>query len=123
MLKLSCCAWASVVQDFASTFLEQECITNCYTVVLPSQALKLIPSTHLQVTYNPKKVDYTDLLESFMKGHNPTQLDGQGGDVGSQYRSGIYYYNEEHKAVAERYLREAQRNYKVSPPGLALGLT
>lgn len=58
----------------------------------------------VQVVYDPKLIDYTDLLRVFWQGHNPTQGMRQGNDVGTQYRSGIYTTTAEqhHAAVASR---------------------
>ena len=55
-----------------------------------------------QVHYDPKKISYTELLEVFFRVHDPTTLNRQGPDVGTQYRSVILYHDEEQKAVAER---------------------
>lgn len=49
----------------------------------------------VQVTYNPEKISYEDLLDIFFATHNPTTLNKQGGDVGPQYRSAIFYHNDE----------------------------
>jgi peptide-methionine (S)-S-oxide reductase len=54
------------------------------------------------VVFDPKKVSYDTLLKTFWESHDPTQGMRQGNDVGTQYRSGIYYYNEAQRAVAER---------------------
>jgi peptide-methionine (S)-S-oxide reductase len=53
------------------------------------------------VVYDPSKVSYEALLKLFFESHNPTQGMRQGNDVGTQYRSGIYYYSEAQKQVAE----------------------
>lgn len=50
--------------------------------------------------YNPAEVSYDELLELFWSRHDPTQLNGQGNDIGTQYRGGIYYHSEEQKAAA-----------------------
>jgi len=55
-----------------------------------------------QVTYDPKVISFDELLEVFWQTHDPTTLDRQGNDVGSQYRSAIYYHNPEQQKVAER---------------------
>jgi peptide-methionine (S)-S-oxide reductase len=55
----------------------------------------------IQVTYDPKKITYTALLEAFFRGHDPTSLNRQGNDVGTQYRSVIFYHNDEQKKLAE----------------------
>jgi peptide-methionine (S)-S-oxide reductase len=53
------------------------------------------------VVYDPAKTSYEEMLKIFWEGHDPTQGMRQGNDVGTQYRSGIYYENEEQRAVAE----------------------
>jgi peptide-methionine (S)-S-oxide reductase len=58
------------------------------------------------VIFDPKKVSYETLLKTFWENHDPTQGMRQGNDVGTQYRSGIYYYNAAQKEAAER-TREA----------------
>ena len=55
----------------------------------------------VQVTYDSDKVSYDQLLEVFWNSHDPTQLDRQGPDIGSQYRSVIFYHDDEQKAEAE----------------------
>ena len=54
------------------------------------------------VVFDPKQISYGDLLKVFWENHDPTQGMRQGGDVGTQYRSGIYYYDEAQKEAAER---------------------
>src|SRR5579863_3493998 len=54
----------------------------------------------VQITYDPAVISYDTLLEIFWHLHDPTTLNRQGNDVGTQYRSGIYYQNEEQKRVA-----------------------
>ena len=53
------------------------------------------------VVYNPVKVSYEQLLKTFFEAHDPTQGMRQGNDVGTQYRSGIYYFTEEQRGAAE----------------------
>jgi len=60
----------------------------------------------IQVSYNPNLVSYEDLLEVFWKTHNPTTLNQQGADVGTQYRSVIFYHNKEQKELAELYKKK-----------------
>jgi len=55
----------------------------------------------VQITFNPDQVSYSELLEIFFKTHDPTTLNRQGGDVGTQYRSIIFYHSEKQKAEAE----------------------
>jgi len=59
----------------------------------------------VKLTYDPAQVSLRQLLEIFFVVHDPTQLNGQGNDVGTQYRSGIYYTTQEQKEVAEGMLR------------------
>ena len=54
-----------------------------------------------RIVYDPKETTLQSLLEVFWKMHDPTQLNGQGGDIGTQYRSAIFYSDEEQKRVAE----------------------
>ena len=54
------------------------------------------------VVFDPKVVAYDDLLKVFWENHDPTQGMRQGNDVGTQYRSGIYYYDEDQRRAAER---------------------
>src|SRR5262245_35554995 len=55
----------------------------------------------VQITFDPEKVTYHDLLEIFFTIHDPTTLNRQGADVGTQYRSAIFYHSPEQKATAE----------------------
>ncbi len=55
----------------------------------------------IQITYDPEKISYADLLEVFWATHDPTQVNRQGPDVGHQYRSMIFYYDDEQKRLAE----------------------
>ncbi|UOQ51547.1 peptide-methionine (S)-S-oxide reductase MsrA [Hymenobacter cellulosivorans] len=57
----------------------------------------------IQVTYDPQVISYEELLEVFWKTHDPTTLNRQGNDVGTQYRSGIYFQNAEQQRLAEQY--------------------
>src|ERR1051326_1246232 len=54
----------------------------------------------IQVTYDPSVISYEKLLEIFWHLHDPTTLNRQGNDVGTQYRSAVYYHNDEQKRVA-----------------------
>lgn len=54
----------------------------------------------VQITFDPSVISYDRLLEIFWHVHDPTTLNRQGNDVGTQYRSGIYYHNDEQKQVA-----------------------
>ncbi|MBB1149807.1 MULTISPECIES: peptide-methionine (S)-S-oxide reductase MsrA [unclassified Myroides] len=58
----------------------------------------------IEITYNDNEVSYTELLEIFFATHNPTTLNRQGEDVGTQYRSEIFYLDEAQKQAAEEYI-------------------
>jgi len=62
----------------------------------------------VQITYDPEEVSYAELLEIFFKTHDPTTLNRQGADVGTQYRSLILYHNEEQRQLAEKTIRELE---------------
>lgn len=62
----------------------------------------------VQVTFNPNEVTYRELLEIFFTIHDPTQLDRQGADVGSQYRSAVFLHSKAQKETAQRVMRELE---------------
>lgn len=66
----------------------------------------------VQVEYDPSKVSYEGLLKVFWKIHDPTTLNRQGPDIGTQYRSAIFYHNEEQKQAAIKSKEELQKKYK-----------
>ncbi|HEX4262980.1 MAG TPA: peptide-methionine (S)-S-oxide reductase MsrA [Verrucomicrobiae bacterium] len=65
-----------------------------------------------QIEFDPQKVSYEKLLEFFWDAHDPTTLNRQGADVGTQYRSVILYGSPAQKAAAEKSKAEAQKNFK-----------
>ena len=65
----------------------------------------------VEVTYDPKAIAYKDLLEVFWENHNPTTLNQQGPDYGSQYRSAIFYHSPEQEAEATRSREAAQAHF------------
>lgn len=62
-----------------------------------------------QITFDSKKLSYQDLLKVFWENHNPTTKNRQGLDMGTQYRSVIFYHNEKQKALAEKTKKEQQK--------------
>jgi peptide methionine sulfoxide reductase msrA/msrB len=56
----------------------------------------------IDITFDPKKISYEDILVYFFKLHDPTTLNRQGNDMGSSYRSAIFYHNDEQRQIAER---------------------
>lgn len=66
----------------------------------------------VEIVFDPTKVSYERLLEIFWQNHNPTTPNRQGPDVGTQYRSVIFYYTEEQKKIAEKSLKEVQKKFK-----------
>jgi len=59
----------------------------------------------VQITFDPSVVSFSDILEVFFKTHDPTTLNRQGNDVGTQYRSVIFYHNEKQKEIAEKVIQ------------------
>ncbi len=60
----------------------------------------------IQVTFDPEKITFKELLEVFFRTHNPTTLNKQGADAGTQYRSAIFYHSNEQKTIAEQVKKE-----------------
>lgn len=65
----------------------------------------------LQVRFDPEKVSYRTLLEFFYKMHDPTTVNRQGPDTGSQYRSGIFYHDEEQERVAKEVTKKVNEEW------------
>jgi peptide-methionine (S)-S-oxide reductase len=70
----------------------------------------------VEVTYDPKKVTYAELLQAFFRSHDPTSLNRQGADVGTQYRSVIFYHNDEQKQLAETVKKELNASGAYDKP-------
>src|SRR3989344_230050 len=66
----------------------------------------------VQVVFDPKEVSFEALLEIFWNNHNPTTPNRQGPDVGSQYRSAIFYHNEKQKKIAEKSREQKAGKFK-----------
>lgn len=70
----------------------------------------------IQVTFDPAKITFADLLEVFFSTHDPTTLNRQGADVGTQYRSVIFYDGDGQKEIAEKALQAANESGNWSAP-------
>lgn len=70
----------------------------------------------VEVTYDPAQVTYEQLLDLFWKVHNPTTLNRQGPDVGSQYRSAIFFHTPDQRMAAERSKQELQASGRFPRP-------
>ena len=64
----------------------------------------------IQITFDPTVVSYADLLRIFLTTHDPTTLNRQGADVGTQYRSAIFYHNPEQERVAREVIKEFEQS-------------
>src|ERR1700751_1644649 len=70
----------------------------------------------VEVTFDPAVISYEDLINVFWENHDPTTLNRQGPDVGTQYRSVVFYHNEEQKRVAEKTKQERSKQEKYRRP-------
>ena len=69
-----------------------------------------------QIKYDPKKITFDELLEVFWQTHDPTTLNRQGADTGTQYRSAIFYHNEEQQLLAEKYKKKLDESGAFESP-------
>ena len=69
-----------------------------------------------QITFDPEVISFEELLDVFWNTHDPTTLNRQGNDVGPQYRSVVFYHNEEQKKAAEESLNEMDSSGKFRNP-------
>jgi peptide-methionine (S)-S-oxide reductase len=70
----------------------------------------------IQITYNPSEIAFEDLLEIFFGTHDPTTLNRQGADIGTQYRSEIFYHSLAQKESAEKYIQLLEKEKLYSNP-------
>ncbi|MEC9026302.1 MAG: peptide-methionine (S)-S-oxide reductase MsrA [Candidatus Neomarinimicrobiota bacterium] len=69
-----------------------------------------------QITFDPKVITFDDLLNMFWKSHDPTTRNRQGNDIGTQYRSAIFYHNNEQKTIAEKSKNKVDNSNIFSNP-------
>lgn len=67
-----------------------------------------------RIEFDPEVISYSDLLEVFWNTHDPTTLNRQGNDIGTQYRSVIFYHNDEQKEIAEAYKKQLNKSEKFN---------
>ena len=70
----------------------------------------------VQVEYDPNEISYDDLLKVFWSNHDPTSLNRQGPDIGNQYRSAIFFHDEEQKKIAQKSKEELEKSGKFQKP-------
>ena len=70
----------------------------------------------VEVEYDPDEISYEELLDVFWNNHNPTTLNRQGPDMGIQYRSAIFYHNDEQKEIAEKSKQLLNKSGKHNDP-------
>ena len=70
----------------------------------------------VQITFDPSQISFQTLLEIFFDTHDPTTLNRQGNDVGTQYRSGVYYHSEEQKDITEAYISDLEQQNTFANP-------
>ena len=68
------------------------------------------------IVYDPSKISFDEILEVFWKTHDPTTMNQQGNDVGTQYRSAIFYHNEKQKELAEKYKKALNESGAFNGP-------
>ena len=70
----------------------------------------------IEIHFDPKKISYEDLLKTFFRMHDPTSMNRQGNDVGTQYRSEIFFMNDQQKKTAEKVIDKVNKSGKWAKP-------
>ncbi|HIP26625.1 MAG TPA: peptide-methionine (S)-S-oxide reductase [Flavobacteriaceae bacterium] len=65
----------------------------------------------IHITFNPEKIHFSELLDVFFATHNPTTLNRQGADVGTQYRSVVFYHNDNQKTETEKFIKALEKEH------------
>jgi peptide methionine sulfoxide reductase msrA/msrB len=89
---------------------------------LPNPTYQMMTTGHtghaeaVRIVFDPRKLSYADILRYFFRLHDPTTVNRQGNDRGTQYRSAIFYTNPEQKRVAEEVMREVDASGRWKAP-------
>jgi len=115
------CFWCSeAIFDRVNGVLKVESGYSGGTVANPDYKMVTTGSTGhaevIQVTFDPQVVSFVELLEIFFKTHDPTTLNRQGADVGTQYRSVVLYHNEQQKIVTQQVIQQLNSEKIWSDP-------
>ncbi len=70
----------------------------------------------VRITYDDDVISYSDILELFFEMHDPTTLNQQGNDIGTQYRSAVFYLNKEQKEKAISFIKKLEENHEFNNP-------
>jgi peptide-methionine (S)-S-oxide reductase len=70
----------------------------------------------IQIVFNPKSIPFKKLLEIFFYTHDPTALNRQGNDIGTQYRSLVFYHTQKQKIESEEFIKDLERKHRYSKP-------
>jgi peptide-methionine (S)-S-oxide reductase len=116
VLGITSCPWAHAAQANIAYFAGG-CFWCTEAVFEPVPGVSSVVSGYMQgaetiqISFDPTKTTYEKLLNIFWRAHNPTEVDSQGPDVGRQYRSAIFYVDEQQRAAAEKSKTQAQKSY------------